>query len=114
MILEEKWEEEINRLKDEIKGRDAVIRHLNIYIEELETDLSLNTSMLARQCDLSREAEIKANKYYNACNDLNETITELEDLISEAAQMAWIAHHDMEGAHEWEKKAFELIGGKAK
>lgn len=52
--------------------------------------------------------------YLHACRKRQEKIDILKDLISEAAPMAWIAHHSMDAANEWEKKAFELIGGKVK
>ena len=34
-------------------------------IERLEKDLALNAAMLAKQCDMAREAEIKADLYRN-------------------------------------------------
>lgn len=36
-------------------------------------------------------------------------IEELEQLIAESSPMAWVAHHDMEGAHAWEKRAADLL-----
>ena len=41
------------------------IKYLLSHIKELELDLTVNASMLARQCDLAKEAETKAKELEN-------------------------------------------------
>lgn len=54
---------------------------LNKEIAQLKTDLSLNASMLAHQCDLAREAETKEMKAVNEIARLKEELARRDDYI---------------------------------
>ncbi len=42
----------------------------------------------------------------------NKRIEELENLISDAAPLTWVANQDMEGANRWEKRALLVLQSK--
>jgi len=45
------------------------IARLNARVHELEADLKLNSSMLAKQCDLAREAEARVKELEGAIRE---------------------------------------------
>ncbi len=77
---------------------DAAVKKADERIAELETDLKLNASMLAKQCDLAREAEAErdgfrngqaqiqfiADSLYSANNSMGKRLKELEALLQAA------------------------------
>jgi len=76
--------------------------------KELAPDHYLNT--------LTQDAFIKGylQGHQDEAKERQEEIEKLIDLISESGPLAWMAHDNIYAAHEWEKKAFELIGGKVR
>ena len=52
-------------------------------IEELEKDLALNARMLARQCDMAREAEFQASILQERVEKLEAAIAAIKDIIAQ-------------------------------
>lgn len=61
----------MNKLKPKvyIERHTLEIAELEARIRELEDDLKLNASMLAKQCDLAREAEARVKELEDAIRD---------------------------------------------
>ena len=55
-------------------------------IEELEKDLALNAKMLARQCDMAREAEFQASILQERVKKLEAAIAAIKDMIAEVLE----------------------------
>ena len=55
-------------------------------IEELEKDLALNARMLARQCDMAREAEFQASLLEERVEKLEAAIAAIKDIIAEVLE----------------------------
>lgn len=56
----------------QLLGASKEIARLNARVRELEADLKLNAAMLAKQCDLAREAEARVK-------ELEEILTRYKD-----------------------------------
>ena len=68
---------------------DHIVRDLETAekrIEELEKDLALNAKMLARQCDMAREAEFQASILQERVEKLEAAIAAIKDMIAEVLE----------------------------
>ncbi len=79
--IEKKW----NRLREgdaDFTATDGLddVDYLFQKVKELEQDLSLNASMLARQTDLAREAEIKVKELRSRVAELEEWCGAFKDI----------------------------------
>ena len=133
MTEEEKWEEEFERwvLPSHTGEQNRLMRAAYLQackvrqeeIEKLEFERPIIPLVYCKEhkticmpfcgklaCCLQSSLESKETEIEKLKKDKEKLI----DLISESGPLAWIAHHNMEAAHEWEKKAFELIGGNPK
>lgn len=62
-----------------VRGLETELEAAEKRIEELEKDLALNAEMLARQCDMAREAETNALKLEARAKELEAAIKDTND-----------------------------------
>ncbi len=66
-----------------VHGTEEELRIAEERIKELEKDLALNAKMLARQCDMAREAETKALEAEARAKELEAAIKDAIDRLED-------------------------------
>jgi prefoldin subunit 5 len=72
--------------REELNGEIMELETAEKRIEELEKDLALNAKMLARQCDMAREAEFQASILQERVEKLQAAIAAIKDIIAEVLE----------------------------
>lgn len=102
-----------------VRGLETELEAAEKRIEELEKDLALNAEMLARQCDMAREAETNALKVEARAKELEAAIKNAidqfeghkhEDVFGHRGHMAEETRLLDDEAYAIAKKAMKLSG----